>query len=48
VSRKELPVYKNFRKILVIDKGVRGALLNSQVLPVLSVATNQVITALNA
>jgi ABC-type multidrug transport system fused ATPase/permease subunit len=41
-------VYKNFRKILVIYKGARGALLISQVLLFLSVATNQVIMALNA
>jgi ATP-binding cassette subfamily B protein len=41
-------VYKNFRKILVIYKGARGALLISQVLLFLSVATNQIIMALNA
>ena len=41
-------MYKNFRKILVIYKGARGALLISQVLLFLSVATNQVIMALNA
>lgn len=41
-------MYKNFRKILVIYKGARGALLISQVLLFLSVATNQIIMALNA
>ena len=41
-------MYKNFRKMVVIYKGSRGALLISQVLLFLSVATNQVIMALNA
>lgn len=41
-------MYKNFRKMLVIYKGSRGALLISQVLLLLAVATNQVIMALNA
>ena len=41
-------MYKNFRKMLVIYKGTRRALVISQVLLFLSVATNQVIMALNA
>ena len=41
-------MYKNFRKMLVIYKGSKSALVISQVLLFLSVATNQVIMALNA
>ena len=41
-------MYKNFRKMLVIYKGSKRALIISQVLLFLSVATNQVIMALNA
>ncbi|MBK8048110.1 MAG: hypothetical protein IPK16_13880 [Anaerolineales bacterium] len=41
-------MYKNFRKMIVIYKGSRRALIISQILLFLSVATNQVIMALNA